>query len=67
TSLDLWARQGRPNDILQFDRFYRQVRTAFNKLESLGLIRKSEGSRGYVLHPDGSQGVLKSVIPHPGT
>lgn len=66
TSQDLWARQGRPNDILQFDRFYRAVRTAFNKLERLGLIRKSEGSPGYVLHPDGGQGVLKFAVPPPG-
>ena len=63
TSLDLWARQGRPNDILQFDRFYRQVRTAFNKLELAGLIRKADGSRGYVLNPDGGEGVLKPVAP----
>jgi hypothetical protein len=64
TSLDLWAREGRPNDILQFDRFYRQVRTAFNKLESAGLIRKVDGSRGYVVNPEGGDGILKP-IGHP--
>jgi len=61
TSLDLWAYQKRPNDILQFDRFYRQVRTAFNKLEKADMIRKLEGRLGYVLNPDGGQGILKPL------
>jgi hypothetical protein len=61
TSLDLWAYQKRPNDILQFDRFYRQVRTAFNKLEKADMIRRLEGRLGYVLNPDGGQGILKPL------
>jgi hypothetical protein len=36
-------------------------RTAFNKLEKTGLIRKVEGSRGYVLNPDGGKGILKPL------
>ncbi|MFN7805637.1 MAG: ATP-binding protein [Planctomycetaceae bacterium] len=61
-SLDLWSSQGRPQDIRMFDDYYRKVRTAFNKLEKTGLIRKVEGSRGgYVLNPDGGKGILKPL------
>ncbi len=60
-SFDLWPKRGRPNDIRQFDAFYRRVRKAFNQLAQAGLVIKPPQSRGYVLNPDGGRDALKPV------
>lgn len=46
---------------LFFPAFDRQIRTTFNKLEKADMIRKLEGRLGYVLNPDGGQGILKPL------
>lgn len=46
-SFSLWyERDDAPEDIQQFDRFYRGVRTIFNKLEKSGFVYKTLEKRG---------------------
>lgn len=52
-SFALWYERGGPEgDIQQFDKFYRKIRSTFNKIEEAGFVRKVEGTRGYVLRDD---------------
>jgi len=49
----LWYENGdSPNEIEQFDSFYRKVRRSFNKLEEAGYIVKKPSTRGYILRRD---------------
>lgn len=61
-SFSIWyERGGSSGDIKQFDTFYRQVRSVFNRLEKEGFVEKSKGTRGYMLKSDGGAGALHST------
>lgn len=52
-SFVLWYERDSPSgSIEQFDAFYRKVRRAFNKLETMGFVAKKDGARGYLLRTD---------------
>jgi hypothetical protein len=52
-SFTLWFESGRANDdIKEFDRLYRKVRFAFNKLQKGGFVEKKPETRGYLLKTD---------------
>ncbi len=58
-SFNLWHERGGPaGDIEQFDAFYRKVRYVFNRLQKDGFVEKPEGTRGYILKPDGGADAL---------
>ena len=49
-AFSLWYEQsGTGGGIKEFDTFYRKVRNIFNKLEKGGMVKKVEGTRGYLL------------------
>src|SRR5665213_554164 len=58
-SFILWHARGGIDDIKAFDTFYRQVRKAFNLLESDRFVEKSLSPRGYLLNPSAGAGTLR--------
>lgn len=47
--------------IKQFAAFYRKVRYVFNRLQKDGFVEKQQGTRGYILKPDGGSDALHPI------